>query len=67
MGMFGSSGVGASADEERKRLAEERAKKIAKKKAARKAEGAERIQRQQGSRTVLTSPLGLGGEDQTLG
>ena len=67
MSIFGGGGLASSADEEKKRLAEERAKKIAKKKAERKAEGAERIQRQAGARTILTSPLGLGGEDQQLG
>jgi len=56
-----------SADEERKRLAAERARKAAKKKAERKSEGAQKIQRQQGSRTVLTTPMGLGGNDESLG
>lgn len=68
MSIFGGGGgVASSAEEEKKRLAEERAKKLAKKKTERKAEGAERIQRQAGGRTILTSPLGLGGEDQQLG
>lgn len=67
MGLFGSSNVGQSAEAEKKKLAEQRAAKIAKAKAARQAEGATRIQRQQGSRTVLTTPLGLGGTNETLG
>ena len=67
MSMFGGGGLASSADEEKKRIAEERAKKIAKKKSERQAEGAQRIARQQGSRTILTSPMGLGGEDSQLG
>lgn len=67
MSIFGGKSANDSYSEEKKRLAAARAAKIAKRKSERKAEGVERIQRQQASRTVLTNPLGLGGDNQFLG
>lgn len=67
MSIFGGKSVGNSYSEEKKRLAAERAAKIAKRKSERKAEGAERVRNQQAGRTVLTNPLGLGGDFQQLG
>ncbi len=65
MSIFGGGKLASSDSEEKKRLAAERAAKIAKKKMERQAEGVQRVQRQQTGRTVLTTPLGL--EDQQLG
>lgn len=59
---FGSSGnANKQYEEEKQRLAAERAAKKARTAETRKAEGALNVRRQQRSPTVLTSQLGLGG------
>lgn len=58
---FGSSGnANKQYEEEKQRLAAERAAKKARTAETRKAEGALQVRRQQRSPTVLTSQLGLG-------
>ena len=65
---FGSSGnANKQYEEEKKRLAAERAAKKARAADTRKSEGALQVRRQQRSPTVLTSQLGLGSGQMGVG